>query len=54
VVKCRARKKGRYAPQVHMTETREITLILMKKRSRRLAPANYDSERSAVLIGHLR
>jgi hypothetical protein len=25
VLKCRTRKKGRYAPQVHMTETREIT-----------------------------
>jgi hypothetical protein len=25
VVKCRTCKKGRYAPPVHMTETREIT-----------------------------
>jgi hypothetical protein len=40
-----------------LTETREITPYVWvhsdEKRSRRLTPANYDSEVSAVLVGHL-
>jgi hypothetical protein len=43
---------------IRLTETREIIPCVWvhpdEKRSRRLAPANYDSELSAVLIGHLR